>query len=53
MSFFFGRALLDVGDSWIELVRGGTAGLPFGRAVGNKAGMILTSSYIPINGREM
>jgi hypothetical protein len=53
ISFFFGRALLDVGESWMELVRGGKGGRPFGKAVGNIAGVILISSYIPNNGREM
>jgi hypothetical protein len=45
--------LLDAGESWMELVRGGKGGLPFDRATGNKAGVILISSYIPNNGRDM
>jgi len=53
MSFFFGKALLAVGESWTELIRGGKGGLPFGREVGISAGVILTSSYMPNNGREM
>jgi hypothetical protein len=53
MSFFFGRALLAVGESWMELIRGGKGGLPFGREVGTSAGVILTSSYMPNNGREI
>jgi hypothetical protein len=50
---FFGRVLLDVFDSRRELVRGGKGGLPFGDRVGNNAGMILISSYIPNNGLDM
>ena len=54
MSFFFGRVLLDVGDSITELNRGGNGGLLFGgREAGNIAGVILISSNIPNNGLDM
>jgi hypothetical protein len=37
----------------MEFIRGGEGGLLFDKAVGSLAGVILISSKIPNNGREM